>query len=80
MRPTVSRSLARRDQPQWVLDIPTSYMLKNLLQASASQIALFRLLTGIPISLGLLSASSETYGIRLDGSIQATFGSSCRSQ
>jgi hypothetical protein len=38
--------------PQWVLDIPTSYMLKNLLQASASQIALFRLLTGIPIYVG----------------------------
>jgi MFS family permease len=40
--------------PQWVLDIPTSYMLKNLLQASASQVALFRLLTGIPFYLGFV--------------------------
>jgi hypothetical protein len=40
--------------PQWVLDIPTAYMLKNLLQASASQVALFRLLTGIPIYLGFV--------------------------
>jgi hypothetical protein len=39
--------------PQWALDIPTSYMLKNLLHASASQVALFRLLTGIPIYLGV---------------------------
>ena len=40
--------------PQWVLDIPTSYMLKNLLNASASQVSLFRLLTGIPIYLGFV--------------------------
>jgi MFS family permease len=40
--------------PQWVLDIPTSYMLKNLLHASASQVALFRLLTGIPFYLGFV--------------------------
>jgi MFS family permease len=40
--------------PQWVLDIPTSYMLKNLLQASASQVALFRLLTGIPFYVGFI--------------------------
>jgi hypothetical protein len=40
--------------PQWVLDIPTSYMLKNLLHASASQVSLFRLLTGIPIYLGFV--------------------------
>ena len=40
--------------PQWVLDIPTSYMLKNLLNATASQVSLFRLLTGIPIYLGFV--------------------------
>ncbi len=40
--------------PQWLLDIPTSYMLKNLLSASASQVSLFRLLTGIPIYLGFV--------------------------
>lgn len=37
--------------PAFLLDIPTSYMLKNILHASASQIALFRLLTGVPIYL-----------------------------
>jgi Major Facilitator Superfamily len=40
--------------PQWALDIPTSFMLKDLLQATASQVALFRLLTGIPIYLGFV--------------------------
>ncbi len=40
--------------PQWVLDIPTSYMLKDLLHASASQVSLFRLITGIPFFLGFI--------------------------
>ncbi len=40
--------------PQWVLDIPTSYMLKDLLHASASQVALFRLITGIPFFVGFI--------------------------
>ena len=34
--------------PTCLLDIPTSYMLKNTLHAPASAIALFRLVTGIP--------------------------------
>ncbi|WP_109485956.1 MFS transporter [Occallatibacter savannae] len=38
--------------PQWVLDIPTSYMLKDLLHATASQVSRFRLITGIPLYLG----------------------------
>lgn len=38
--------------PGFLLDIPTSYMLKNILHASASQISGFRLLTGIPLYLG----------------------------
>ena len=38
--------------PGFLLDIPTSYMLKDILHASASQISLFRLLTGIPFYLG----------------------------
>lgn len=38
--------------PQWVLDIPTAYMLKDLLHASPSQVSLFRLFTGIPFYLG----------------------------
>jgi len=37
--------------PGFLLDIPTSYMLKNILHASASQISRFRLLTGIPFHL-----------------------------
>ena len=40
--------------PQWLLDIPTSYMLKNLLHASASQVSLFRLVTGIPFFVGFV--------------------------
>src|SRR5579871_6346177 len=38
--------------PGFLLDIPTSYMLKNTLHVSASRISLFRLLTGIPFYLG----------------------------
>ena len=37
--------------PGFLLDIPTSYMLKNILHASAAQISLFRLVTGIPFYL-----------------------------
>ena len=35
--------------PEYILDIPTTYMLKNHLHASAPQVSLFRLLTGIPL-------------------------------
>lgn len=38
--------------PAFLLDIPTSYMLKNILQLPPSDIALFRLLTAIPFFLG----------------------------
>lgn len=38
--------------PGFLLDIPTSYMLKNSLHASPSQVSLFRLPTGIPLYLG----------------------------
>jgi len=41
-------------QPQYLLDIPTSYMLKNLLHASASQVSIFRLITAIPLFLGFV--------------------------
>lgn len=37
--------------PGFLLDIPTSYMLKNVLHASAERIAVFRLLTAIPFYL-----------------------------
>lgn len=40
--------------PGFLLDIPTSYILKNLLHASASHISLFRLLTAIPFYLGFV--------------------------
>ena len=40
--------------PQWLLDIPTSYMLKDLLHSSASQVSLFRLITGIPLFAGFI--------------------------
>ncbi len=38
--------------PGFLLDIPTAYMLKNILHASASEISRFRLLTGIPFYMG----------------------------
>ena len=40
--------------PEWFLDIPTSYMLKNRLHASAPQVSLFRLLTGVPLYVAFL--------------------------
>lgn len=40
--------------PEYVLDIPTSYMLKNQLHATASQVSMFRLLTGFPLYFGFL--------------------------
>ena len=35
--------------PEWLLDIPTTYMLKNHLHATAPQVSTFRLLTGMPL-------------------------------
>jgi hypothetical protein len=40
--------------PERLLDIPTSYMLKNQLHATAAQVSSFRVLTGIPIYLGFV--------------------------
>lgn len=41
--------------PEFLLDIPTTYILKNQLQATAPQVSLFRLLTGIPLYLCFLA-------------------------
>ena len=38
--------------PDILLDIPTAYMLKNHLHATAAQVSVFRLITGIPLYLG----------------------------
>lgn len=38
----------------WLLDIVTSYMLKNHLQASATQVSLFRLFTALPVYVSFL--------------------------
>jgi hypothetical protein len=40
--------------PENLLDIPTAYMLKNHLHAAASQVSMFRLLTGVPLYLGFI--------------------------
>lgn len=40
--------------PDIFLDIPTAYMLKNHLHATASQVSLFRLLTGVPMYVGFI--------------------------
>src|SRR5215467_10661273 len=38
----------------YLLDIATSYMLKNQLHATATQVSLFRLLTALPVYLSVL--------------------------
>jgi hypothetical protein len=38
--------------PESLLDIPTAYMLKDHLAASAPMVAMFRLITGLPLYLG----------------------------
>src|SRR5436190_13604057 len=38
----------------YLLDIATSYMLKNQLHATATQVSLFRLLTAVPVYLSVL--------------------------
>ena len=57
--------------PQWVLDIPTSYMLKDLLHATASEVSWFRLITGIPLYagfvFGLVRDSWNPFGWRDSG-------------
>jgi predicted MFS family arabinose efflux permease len=54
--------------PEYLLDIPTSYMLKNRLHATAPQVSLFRLLTGIPMYVaflfGLMRDSWSPFGRR----------------
>ncbi len=40
--------------PESLLDIPTSYMLKNRLHEAAPQVSMFRLLTGIPLYVAFL--------------------------
>lgn len=40
--------------PDNLLDIPTAFMLKNHLHATASQVSVFRLLTGIPMYVGFI--------------------------
>ena len=49
----------------YLLDIATAYMLKNQLHATATQVSIFRLLTGRPrLSVVRCSASRATCGIR----------------
>lgn len=54
--------------PEYLLDIPTSYMLKNRLHAGAPEVSLFRLLTGIPVYIafvfGLLRDWWNPFGLR----------------
>jgi hypothetical protein len=40
--------------PESLLDIPTSYMLKDHLSATAPQVSMFRLLTGMPLYFGFV--------------------------
>ncbi len=52
----------------YLIDIQTSYMLKNQLHATATQISLFRMLTGIPVyfafAFGLVRDQWNPFGLR----------------
>jgi predicted MFS family arabinose efflux permease len=52
----------------YLVDIQTSYMLKNQLHATASQVSLFRLATGIPVyfafAFGLMRDQWNPFGLR----------------
>jgi MFS family permease len=54
--------------PEYILDIPTSYMIKNRLHGGAPEVSLFRLLTGIPIyvafAFGLVRDWWNPFGLR----------------
>ncbi|HSZ53658.1 MAG TPA: MFS transporter [Caulobacteraceae bacterium] len=39
---------------QYLVDIPTTYMLKDHLQASATQVSIFRLITALPVYVAVL--------------------------
>src|ERR1700693_3607627 len=52
----------------YLVDIQTSYMLKNQLHATASQVSIFRLVTGIPayfaFAFGLIRDQLNPLGLR----------------
>src|ERR1039458_2077665 len=52
----------------YLVDIQTSYMLKNQLHATATEISIFRLLTGIPVyfafAFGLMRDMWNPLGLR----------------
>ncbi len=52
----------------YLVDIQTSYMLKNQLHATATQISMFRLMTGIPVyfafAFGLMRDQWNPFGLR----------------
>jgi predicted MFS family arabinose efflux permease len=54
--------------PEYLLDIPTSYMLKNQLHVSAPQVSVFRLLTAIPVYVafvfGMVRDRWNPFGLR----------------
>ena len=65
--------------PGFLLDIPTSYMLKNILHVPPSQISLFRLLTGIPLYMGFAFGMVRDLWIHSVSVIEDTFVSLFRS-
>ncbi len=52
----------------YLIDIQTSYMLKNQLHATATQISMFRMLTGVPVyfafAFGLVRDQWNPFGLR----------------
>jgi len=60
----------------YLVDIATSYILKNRLHATASQVSMFRLLTGIPPTSRLSLAWRATFGARSACGIAAIFSAS----
>jgi hypothetical protein len=54
--------------PEYLLDIPTSYILKNQLHVGAPQVSVFRLLTAVPVYLafvfGMVRDRWNPFGLR----------------
>lgn len=57
----------------WLLDIVTSYMLKNQLHATATQVSLFRLFTALPVYFLFSSDSPAISGIPSACAIAGSF-------
>ena len=56
---------------QYLVDISTTYMLKDQLHANATQVSIFRLVTALPVYVAVLFGLTRDFGVRLDGATAA---------